>query len=165
MGEVHAAAWRVAYRGLFSAEHLEAMARLRQDKWGPLIARLGEADDVLLVARVDARPRAFCYAGPSPARPGAAEIFAFYSHPEAWGSGVAGALMDAVLARLSGPGGRHVHVWTLRDTPQSRRFYAKCGFRPSGAHGRRAMGDGRHHEQVEYECFVPPGPGGGSSEE
>ncbi|CAM4301140.1 hypothetical protein GCM10009799_45940 [Nocardiopsis rhodophaea] len=158
VGEIHARAWSVAYRELFAPEHLAAMARHRRTKWRPVIAGLGANGDILLLARFDGRPLAFSYAGPSPTRAGAAEIFAFYSHPHAWGSGLSGQLMDAVLARLSAAGFRRVHVWTLRETPQSHRFYTKCGFRASGAHRRRAMGDGDLHEQVEYERFVSPSP-------
>ncbi|CAM4121238.1 GNAT family N-acetyltransferase [Nocardiopsis gilva] len=158
VGEIHATAWRVAYRGLFAPEYLAAMARQQRTKWLPVIAGLGGSGDVLLVARIDGRALAFGYAGPSPTRTGVAEIFAFYSHPDAWGSGLAGQLMDAVLAHLSAAGFRHVHAWTLRDTPQSHRFYSKCGFRASGVHRRRVMGDGYPHEHVEYEVFVSPSP-------
>jgi RimJ/RimL family protein N-acetyltransferase len=44
-----------------------------------------------------------------------------------------------------------VHLWTLRDTPQSRRFYTKCGFTETGATTTRDFGDGNPLAQVEYE--------------
>jgi hypothetical protein len=44
-----------------------------------------------------------------------------------------------------------VHLWTLRDTPQSRRFYVKSGFAETGATRDLDFGDGRPLPQVEYE--------------
>jgi hypothetical protein len=43
-----------------------------------------------------------------------------------------------------------VNLWTLRDTPQSRRFYLKTGFADTGATRQRDFGNGRL-PQVEYE--------------
>lgn len=53
--------------------------------------------------------------------------------PDGWGSGIAAALMTETLSQLHDDGYSRVHLWTLRDTPQSRRFYTKCGFTESGA--------------------------------
>jgi hypothetical protein len=55
------------------------------------------------------------------------------------------------LRHLSEDGYAHVHLWTSRDTPQSRRFYLKSGFTESGAVGTHDFGDGNPLEQVEYE--------------
>lgn len=45
----------------------------------------------------------------------------------------------------------HVHLWTLRDTPQSHRFYAKSGFVDSGRRRDYDFGDGEPLAQVEFE--------------
>ena len=86
----------------------------------------------------------------SETRDGFAEIYSFYTHPDGWGSGVSVALMDATLKQLKADGYERVHLWTLRDTPQSRRFYAKCGFVETGATQLRDFGDGNPLPQVEY---------------
>lgn len=59
--------------------------------------------------------------------------------------------MDATLARLREDGFARVHLWTLRGTPQSRRFYAKCGFTETGTSRAHDFGDGNPLDQVEYE--------------
>jgi hypothetical protein len=59
--------------------------------------------------------------------------------------------MTATLQRLAADGYDGVHLWTLRDTPQSRRFYTKCGFTETGATQDRDFGDGTPLPQVEYE--------------
>ncbi|MFF3630379.1 GNAT family N-acetyltransferase [Streptomyces sp. NPDC002164] len=87
----------------------------------------------------------------SRSRPGLAEIHSFHSHPDIWGSGIATALMTGTLRLLRDDGFHRVHLWTLRDIPRSRRFYAKCGFAESGATRPCGFGDGNPLEQVEYE--------------
>ena len=88
---------------------------------------------MVLLAELDGRPLALSYCVPSPARPGMAEIFSFYGHPDGWGTGVTGALMTETLHKLRDSGYSAVHLWTAPSTPQSRRFYSKCGFAESGA--------------------------------
>jgi hypothetical protein len=63
----------------------------------------------------------------------------------------AAALLDATLQVLRDEGFTWVHLWTLRDTAQSRRFYSKCGFAETGAAQTRDFGDGQAMAQVEYE--------------
>ncbi|NUW43257.1 GNAT family N-acetyltransferase [Nonomuraea rhodomycinica] len=161
MGEIHAEAWAVAYRPYFAPAFFERAVAHRRGKWHAVLAVLAEAeaegagaDTVLLAARPGGRPLAYAYFGASPERPGDVEIFGFYNHPEAWGSGVAGTLMAATLDTLRARGFRRAHLWTLRDTAQSRRFYAKNGFTESGATRGHDFGDGNPIDQVEYEITL-----------
>lgn len=147
VGEVHAASWAAAYAPRFSAEFAAEGIASRQTRWH---ARLADGDGLVMLGFVGERPLAMSWSGPSEARPGFAEIHSFYTHPDAWGSGVSVALMDATLERLSADGYQRVHLWTLRDTPQSRRFYLKCGFAETGATQTRDFGDGNPLPQVEY---------------
>ncbi|MFF3564711.1 GNAT family N-acetyltransferase [Streptomyces sp. NPDC002574] len=96
-------------------------------------------------------PLALCWLRLSPTRPGPGEIFSFYCHPDGWGGGIAHALMAQSLRRLRDDGLPRVHLRTLRDTPQSRRFYVKCGFTESGSTRTYDYGDGNPVDQVEYE--------------
>ncbi|MEU7741903.1 GNAT family N-acetyltransferase [Nonomuraea sp. NPDC049158] len=148
VGEIHAESWKVAYEGFFDHEYFTEAVRSRREKWH---ATLAEESGTILLAALAGRPLTFSYFGPSPTRPGDAEIFGFYSHPDGWGTGSAGALITASLTRLREEGFGGVHLWTLRDTPQSRRFYAKSGFTESGAVRKHDFGDGNPIDQVEYE--------------
>ncbi|MFC5823824.1 GNAT family N-acetyltransferase [Nonomuraea insulae] len=149
VGEIHAESWKAAYAGFFAQDFFEAAVRDRRGRWHDKL--LAEPDATALLAAVDGRPLAFSYFGPSPARPGWAEIFGFYGHPDGWGSGVASALMTATLTKIGEQGFTRIHLWTLRDTPQSRRFYAKSGFTESGTVRDHDFGDGTLIDQVEYE--------------
>ncbi|MGW6785706.1 N-acetyltransferase family protein [Streptomyces sp. NPDC054987] len=125
----------------------------RRTRWH---ARLAQQDSaILLVEREDGRPVAMSVYRASSTRPGQAEILSFYSHPDSWGSGAAASLMRGTLEDLRGAGFARAHLWTLRDTHQSRRFYTKAGFTESGATRTYDFGDGRPLTQVEYERTSP----------
>ncbi|MFD9888833.1 GNAT family N-acetyltransferase [Amycolatopsis sp. NPDC059027] len=147
LGEIHTAAWKVAYAPSFDPEFAEQALRSRRGRWH---ARIAEGAGTLLLGALDGRPMALSYSLPSSERPGFAEISSFYGHPDGWGSGIAAALMTETLRRLSDDGFAQVHLWTWRDTPQSRRFYRKCGFSESGETRLFDYGAGNLIDQVEY---------------
>ncbi|WUH98979.1 GNAT family N-acetyltransferase [Spirillospora sp. NBC_00431] len=148
LGEIHAVAWEASHARFFRPEFAARAVESRRTKWHE---RIAEGAGVILLAVRDGRPLALSFMRPSPTRPGLAEIFAFYCHPDGWGGGIAATLMDGTLRRLRDDGFTRVHLWTLRDTSQSRRFYAKCGFTESGAARSFDYGDGTTVAQVEYE--------------
>ncbi|MER5933263.1 GNAT family N-acetyltransferase [Streptomyces sp. NPDC002054] len=148
LGEIHAAAWEAAYAPFFAPEFAARAIQSRRTRWHERIAQ-GAA--TILLAEVDSRPLALSAFSPSSTRPGLAEIHTFYSHPDSWGSGVAAILMTETLRRVRNDGYVQVHLWTLRDTPQSRRFYTKCGFTERGTARTFDFGDGNPLDQVEYE--------------
>ena len=144
IGEIHAESWAIAYAPFFEPAFAAGQIADRRIRWG---ARLGGGG--ILLGTVDGRPLAFTWIGPSPTRPGLAELYGCYAHPDGWGTGVAATVLAAALDSIAGfPA---VHLWTLRDTPQSRRFYGTCGFAETGATRDLDFGDGRPLAQVEYE--------------
>lgn len=150
VGEIHAESWRAAYAPFFAPEFFAEAVRRRRSRWRGVLA---EGKGTAMLAASDGRPLAFSYFGSSPTRLESAEIFGFYGHPDGWGTGVANALVTASLHGIREQGFGRVHLWTLRDTPQSRRFYAKSGFVESGAVRGHDFGDGNLIEQVEYELI------------
>ncbi|MBL1102710.1 GNAT family N-acetyltransferase [Streptomyces coffeae] len=148
LGEIHAAAWEAAYAPFFDPEFAAREVQSRRTRWHE---RIAQGTRTILLAEHDSRPLALSAFGPSSTRPGLAEILTFFSHPHSWGSGVSAALMTETLRYLPNDGFAKVHLWTLRDTPQSRRFYTKCGFTERGTARSHDFGDGHHLEQVEYE--------------
>ncbi|MFD7157246.1 GNAT family N-acetyltransferase [Kribbella sp. NPDC059898] len=147
MGEIHAASWGAAYGPMFSAEVAREGVESRLGRWHE---RLAAGNGLVMLGFVDDRPLAMSWSLPSETREGFAEIYSFYTHPDGWGSGVSVALMESTLQHLDTD---RVHLWTLRDTPQSRRFYTKCGFTETGATQTRDFGDGNPLPQVEYELI------------
>ncbi|WP_328999188.1 GNAT family N-acetyltransferase [Kribbella sp. NBC_00709] len=153
VGEIHAASWGAAYAPLFPEAVAQEGIESRKTRWH---ARLAGGEGLVMLGFVAERPLAMSWSVPSEARPGFAEIYSFYTHPDGWGSGVSAALMQATLNHLTADGFDRVHLWTLRDTPQSRRFYTKVGFTETGATQTRDFGDGTPLPQVEYELRLRP---------
>jgi RimJ/RimL family protein N-acetyltransferase len=144
VGEIHAESWAVAYAPFFEPAFAAGQIADRRNRWSDRLRGGG-----VLLGTVDGRPLAFTWLGPSPTRTGLAELYGCYAHPDGWGTGVAAAVMAATLDSASGYPA--VHLWTLRDTRQSRRFYVKSGFAETGATRDLDFGDGRPLPQVEYE--------------
>ncbi len=153
LGEIHAAAWEAAYAPMFQADFAARAVESRRGRWHQ---RIAEGTGSVLLAELDGRPLALSYCVPSSTLQGLAEIYSFYGHPDGWGSGIAGALMTQTLRNLNDDGYTEVHLWTLRTTTQSRRFYTKCGFAESGAQRHYDFGDGHPFDQIEYRRPVGP---------
>jgi len=147
LGEVHAESWKAAYGSLFQPDFTARSVESRRERWHQ---RIADGVGPILLAELDHRPLALSFSVPSSPPEGLAEIYSFYGHPDGWGSGVAAALMAETLRVLHGDGRIDVHLWTLKSTAQSRRFYAKCGFSESGAERAYDFGDGQVFDQVEY---------------
>ncbi len=63
---------------------------------------------------------------------GRGEVWAFYLHPDVWGTGVAAELMEHTEVRLQAEGFDSAVLWVLEDNPRARAFYEKFGWRASG---------------------------------
>ncbi len=63
---------------------------------------------------------------------GRGEIWAFYAHPDVWGSGLADDLMDHTETRLKAEGFATVVLWVLKNNPRARAFYERRGWQPTG---------------------------------
>ncbi|MFJ7591795.1 GNAT family N-acetyltransferase [Streptomyces sp. NPDC097617] len=149
LGEIHAAAWEAAYAPFFEAGFAAGAVADRRTRWHERVGSGAVA--TTLLAEQEGRGVALSAYGPSATRPGLAEILSFYSHPDVWGGGVAAALMGGTLRHVREAGFTRVHLWTLRETPRSRRFYVKCGFNECRTGRTIDFGDGRPLDQVEYE--------------
>jgi GNAT superfamily N-acetyltransferase len=129
--------WQAAYAGLLPARWLDAMsveedAAARRDR---LRAASGRVENLVAVADTGGEVMGWACHGPYRGEPdGSAdrELYALYVRPDAVGTGVGRALMDAVLARAAGPGAARMLLWVLADNTRARRFYERAGFLPDG---------------------------------
>ncbi|WP_219470928.1 GNAT family N-acetyltransferase [Nonomuraea rhizosphaerae] len=152
LGEIHALSWGVSHGPLCAPKVAAAGIEERRAKWHSVLA---EGADTILLARLNGRPGAFARFGASTFRPGLAEIHTFFAHPDVWGSGIATALLAAVLDRVRDAGYGDVHLWTLRDSAQARRFYAKHGFTETGRTHDHIFDEGPPLVLIELERAVP----------
>ncbi len=137
---VHVRAWHAGYRGLLPAALLGAITpQLRERQWHSRLSGASGERVETLVAGDEAGTAGFCaYAAPSrdlDARVHTAEVAAFYVDPARWGSGVADALLEELLARLASPDGRwhELTLWMLDGNARAGAFYARHGFTADGA--------------------------------
>ena len=102
-------------------------------------ARPGESEEQFatrLAAELDARIIGFASGGPSrdeDAEAAPAEVYAIYVEPAAWGRGAGRRLLERLEAALLGSDFDAATLWVLEDNPRARRFYARQGWRDSGA--------------------------------
>lgn len=137
VAELHVASWRVGYRGVISDEVLgdEAFAETRRAGWRRMIVEgeryVADEEQEVWIAELDDRVVGFGHVGladeANHVDDACGEIFGFYVHPDVWGSGVADALMERCFGHLEQRFERAV-LWTMRDTPRSRRFYERHGW-------------------------------------
>jgi GNAT superfamily N-acetyltransferase len=143
LAAAHIEGWRVGYRGLFPDSLLDApefrtsrLANWRAWNW----ERFEGSGHLALV--LDGRVVGFSHLGPErvqagsvgPGQPGpVGEVYGFYLHPDAWGSGGATALMARSVERLIDLGHTYAVLWVLRDNPRARAFYEKVGWSATGA--------------------------------
>jgi ribosomal protein S18 acetylase RimI-like enzyme len=138
--DVQVASWRAGYAHVFPdsvlyADDFESSRRTFWNSWrfapGHRISIAVEGDD-----HGGERVVGFSSYGPERERArgftGRGEIWAFYVHPDRWGSGAAAELMEYVEQRLQAEGFATAVLWVLHDNPRARRFYERHGWEATG---------------------------------
>jgi RimJ/RimL family protein N-acetyltransferase len=137
--DVQVASWRAGYAHIFAPEALSApeFDSSRREFWAAWRLTPGERVMVGVDTSGESdRIAAFCSFGlerdRGTIRRGRGEIYAFYAHPDDWGTGIADELMHAVDSRLRSDGFGVAVLWVLDDNPRARRFYERHGWAPTG---------------------------------
>jgi L-amino acid N-acyltransferase YncA len=97
------------------------------------------------VGEQEGEPRGYITFGPArdeDAEPNTAEVYALFVDPPHWRQGIGRSLVSHALSQLASSGFSEAILWTLADTPRSRRFYEALGFTSDGATQRREMTGG-----------------------
>ena len=155
LATAHIDGWRVGYRGVVPDEYLDAeeFATSRRDRWRAWSWQAALPDSRMFVVTIQGRVVGFAHAGPEqpdptvtpigtptvqPDRPTTTdgprrgEVYGFYLHPSAWGSGAAAALMSRCEEFLRDEGYVSASLWVLRDNPRALAFYEKAGWHFTG---------------------------------
>lgn len=137
--DVQVASWRAGYAHVFPPSVLEAddFDTTRREFWTRWRFSPGHRLVVAIEPTEDGeRVVGFSSFGPERERArgftGRGELYAFYFHPDTWGSGAATALMQHTEERFRAEGFESAVLWVLDDNPRARRFYEKHGWEPSG---------------------------------
>jgi len=153
--DVQIAAWRAGYSHVFpeSVLYAEDFDRSRRRYWASW--RFSPGHRLAVAVRdVDGSVVGFSSYGPERERArgftGRAELYAFYVHPDDWGTGTATALMEHTEHRLRAEGFETAVLWVLEDNPRGRAFYTKHGWAATGLSARYDEYDGVDVLEVEY---------------
>lgn len=120
-------AWRAGYEGLLDATRLETEATKRADyDWYRVITC---PDRVVFVAEEGGTIVGVAECEHDPHGEGRPWLHMLYLVPSIWGSGVAGALVDAALAEAHRAGRRAVWLEVVEAQARARRFYEREGWR------------------------------------
>lgn len=160
---VHIDGWRVGYRGIVPDQYIdsEEFATTRRERWRAWTWNLLAGSRIFVVCMHD-RVVGFAQAGPERVDPetepetGRGEVYAFYLHPTAWGSGAAGALMSRCEEFLRDEGFITAVLWVLRDNPRARAFYEKAGWSFNGLESAFAASEAPDDPlpEVQYEAHL-----------
>ena len=125
---MHRNCWREAYADI--ADPTLLAARLADvGRWLEAWQRHLESGPPRILAEADGEIIGFAVVGPSrdPEPPVPDELYAVYVREYWYGSGVAQALLDAVV------GEKPASLWVLEDNARARAFYERNGFVADGA--------------------------------
>ncbi len=149
---VHIAAWRVAYRGVFTGDFLGSMdLDVRTGWWEALLLR---GQRVTYVVDGPDSIAGFCLIGEGDGD-GWGEVFAIYVHPELWGQGIGRALLNAGEAHLAANGLERALLWVLEGNGPARAFYERQGWLKGKPIRLETIG-GTEITEVRYEKALGP---------
>ncbi|MFI2779683.1 GNAT family N-acetyltransferase [Streptomyces sp. ALB3] len=136
VADIRVRGWRWAYTGLIPQGYLDAMdaGEDAERRHARLIAQGGPVN--LVAGAPGAAVTGWACYGPcrdASARPGSAELYALYVHPDRVGTGTGRALLTEAVARARADGFDAMSLWVLEENRRARRFYERAGFRPDGA--------------------------------
>jgi GNAT superfamily N-acetyltransferase len=138
--DVQVASWRAGYAHVFpeSVLYADDFDSSRRTFWRHWRFAPGHRIAVALGRDADGEERVVGFSSYGPERErargftGRGEVWAFYLHPDVWGTGVAAELMTYTELRLQAEGFASAVLWVLDDNPRGRAFYEKFGWQASG---------------------------------
>ena len=136
--DVQVASWRAGYAHVFprSVLYADDFDSSRRSFWNLWRFAPGHRVAVAVAPDDDDRVVGFTSYGPERERArgftGRGEVWAFYLHPDVWGTGLAAEMMEYTETRLRAEGFASAVLWVLDDNPRARAFYEKFGWSASG---------------------------------
>jgi GNAT superfamily N-acetyltransferase len=143
--------WRSANVARLLPPGVDRVARIRE--------KLADPHACLVIGRIgaDGGALAMALAEPGRAEHGAGAVIAGYGHvsmvfvhPDMWGQGVGGILLQGLHQRLSARGWSLTTLWTRASNTRARRLYQGQGYQASG-HVTK-LGDGYRILQLERQA-------------
>lgn len=140
------------HEGAIQVWHAANVARLRPpsaDRISRIREKLADPGSCLVIGRDQAGGEVLAMALAEPGRaedgegaviPGRGHVSMIFVHPDFWGRGVGGQLLQGLHERACDRGWDRMTLWTRESNVRSRRLYEGQGYRKSGQEA--SLGDG-----------------------
>ncbi len=155
IAQVHVAAWRSAYRGLFADDVLDRLAVDDSERrWRE---RIVKPWGHIFVVELEYRIVGFAACGRSQDEDidKVGELYVIYVHPQEWRRGYGEMLLGKAVGRVQRDGFEKVTLWVLRGNEQAIGFYEAAGFVADGASRIKRRADGLEMPLVRYCQIIP----------
>jgi ribosomal protein S18 acetylase RimI-like enzyme len=134
----HIRSWQSGYAGVVSGEVLQGLGSKlveRTLRWQANILGAETEGHFVLVCELDGEVVGILAGGPcrDAGHEALGEVHACYVDPDHWRKGVASALMDAGIERLTKAGHTEAVLWVLADNARARSFYERHSWIADGA--------------------------------
>ena len=159
IARVQVETWRAAYGHAVPSETLEAVeVAVRAQMWRRFLG----SRTATFVGEAGGEVRGFVNVGESHDEAGIGELFSIYVLPEAWGTGLATALIEAGEEELRARGLTSAKLNVLADNPRARRFYERQGWVRGETFQGTFLGHevelARHRKELKPRPGSPDGP-------
>lgn len=130
IGNLHAASWRTAYRGLLTDHYLDNdLQGERTRYWTQKLSQL-TSKEFVFVAEQNKGIVGFIAVMDKPEAGYEALIDNLHVRPDQKGNGIGGKLMAAAATALLASGRKTVYLWVLEGNTPAEKFYISKGGRP-----------------------------------
>jgi ribosomal protein S18 acetylase RimI-like enzyme len=151
VGALHALSRRHAYADLIPPDALAAITdEAMIADWRLGMAQATEDHRVVVAVLADGTLAGFSMIT---VRGAEAELNAIHVHPDQHGTGVAGALLDTVLAIMREAGCTSTYLWVLEGNERAQAFYRRTGWTFDGTRSSHEIG-GHPAEILRYSRAV-----------
>ena len=130
LAQIMIAAWRSGFRGILSEEIIDKYTQFQpcREMFTQLLA---SGAGTMYLAEGNSQPMGLLFWLEEENH--TARIEALLTCPEAWGKGIAAALMERCVTDAKAAGCDTLQVWPFADNHRAKRFYKKHHFLPTGA--------------------------------
>lgn len=128
IAELHAASWRIAYRGLLLDQYLDNdLAGERRTYWSKKVLSLTDKEFIILATDDHDHALGFVAVMDEPELGYSALVDNLHVRPDLKGQGIGKALMQSAARQLSASGRTSYYLWVLNGNDPAFRFYASIG--------------------------------------
>lgn len=127
---IHAASWKVAYRGLYADHYLDReVDKERRQYWGTRVPELIAGDGEIFLAQIGGQAAGFLCIELSADREWGAYVDNLHVLPAWRGANLGGALLEHGAAWAKARGQKQLWLWVFERNHAARRFYQRDGWR------------------------------------